>query len=75
MVEEEKRGKVEEVERIWWTDIPKDVFPAGAGTMLSDVQLLIVTGKILFGKGGEDIWIVADNRHFCICVCVCVRLM
>ena len=41
VLEKEKRGEVEEVERMWWTDIPKDVFPAGAGTMLSDVQLLI----------------------------------
>ena len=78
MVEKEKRGKVEEVERMWWTVILKDVFPAGAGTMLSDVQLLIVNGKILFGKEGEGVWIVADNRHFCICMYVCmyiVRLM
>ena len=51
MVEEEKRGEVEEVERMWWTDIPKDVFPAGAETMLSDVQLLIVTGKNPFWQG------------------------
>ena len=37
MVEEEKRGDVGEVGRMWWTDIPTDVFPAGAGTILSDV--------------------------------------
>ena len=71
VVEEEKRGEVEEVERMWWTDIPKDVFSAGAGTMLSDVQLLILTDRILLGKGDEGLWIVAGNRHFCIYMCVC----
>ena len=45
---------------------------AGAETMLSDVQLLIVTGKILLGKEGEGVWIVAGTRHFCICVYVCI---
>ena len=55
MVEEEKRSEVEEVGRMWWTGVPKDVFSAGAGTMLSEVQLLIVTGKILLGKEGEGI--------------------
>ena len=55
VVEEEKRDEVEEVERMWWTDIPKDVFPAGAGTMLSDVQLLILTDRILLGKEGEGV--------------------
>ena len=71
MMVEEKRG---ELERIWWTDVPKDVFSAGAGTMLSDVQLLIVTGKILLGKRGEAVWIVADNRHFCVYMCVYVHV-
>ena len=37
-----------------------------------DVQLLIVTGKILLSKRGEDVWVVAGNRHFCVCMCVCV---
>ena len=37
MVEMRKRGDVEEVERVWWTSVPRDVFLAGAGTMLSDV--------------------------------------
>ena len=38
-----------------------------------NVQLLIATGNILLGKGGEDVWVVVGNRLFC--VCVYVRLM
>ena len=37
MVEEEKGSNIEEVGRMWWTGIPKDIFSAGAGTILSDV--------------------------------------
>ena len=49
MVEEEKRGDVEQVGRIWWTGISKDVFPAGAGTILSDILdvLLFQLGTVV----------------------------
>ena len=37
-----------------------------------DVQPFIATSKILLSKGGEGVWVVAGNRHFCVYVCVCV---